>query len=217
VLDTVQGQAIYQAALDAASTPEADAAAEAIADAARAEAEAAAEAARVSIIESLRSAGSVLEAAPGAVAAAGGAGPADAAPAATPGGVAEGVSATGPAAADAAGAGSGAAPPAAAAPAAGAAVPAGELARPVVPEIVELPEHIDMKNNPRPILERLPSRLLRQLPTLLGEAGISDAAATRTAEAIKLLVETAPAHKGLMLHELEAELHRWGASHVNNP
>ena len=48
--------------------------------------------------------------------------------------------------------------------------------------------------------------LLRQLPGLLGQRGVSDLACTRAAACIKLAVLCAPDFKPLMLQELEREL-----------
>eukprot|EP00884_Botryococcus_braunii_P008498 jgi/Botrbrau1/1764/Bobra.0217s0019.1 len=72
----------------------------------------------------------------------------------------------------------------------------------------------DHRHNPRPVLERLPPALVRQLPALLGDATTSDAASARTAEAIELLVKTAPSHKNLVLRELETQLQTMTASAV---
>lgn len=49
--------------------------------------------------------------------------------------------------------------------------------------------------------------LLRQLPRLLGQKGVSDVACTRAAACVKLVVQCVAAFKPLMLKELEAELH----------
>lgn len=65
--------------------------------------------------------------------------------------------------------------------------------------------------DPSVVLQNLPPGLIRQLPALLGEATTSDAASSRTAEAIVLLVQTASAHKPLLLREMESQLHRSGS------
>ena len=49
--------------------------------------------------------------------------------------------------------------------------------------------------------------LLKQLPRLLGQKGVSDTACTRAASCVKLVVQCVASFKPLMLKELEAELH----------
>ncbi len=49
--------------------------------------------------------------------------------------------------------------------------------------------------------------LLKQLPRLLGQKGVSDIACTRAASCVKLVVQCVATFKPLMLKELEAELH----------
>ncbi len=49
--------------------------------------------------------------------------------------------------------------------------------------------------------------LLKQLPRLLGQKGVSDVACTRAASCVKLVVQCVASFKPLMLRELEAELH----------
>lgn len=48
--------------------------------------------------------------------------------------------------------------------------------------------------------------LLRQLPRLLGQTGVSDVACARAASCVKLIVQCSSAYKQLMLRELEKEL-----------
>ena len=48
--------------------------------------------------------------------------------------------------------------------------------------------------------------LLRQLPRLLGQTGVSDVACARAASCVKLIVQCSSAFKPLMLRELETEL-----------
>ncbi|KAK9830284.1 hypothetical protein WJX72_010812 [[Myrmecia] bisecta] len=64
------------------------------------------------------------------------------------------------------------------------------------------------EDDPRPVLNALPEPLLRQLPSLLGQQGLSELAYTRVGSVLKMVVEAAPAHKALMLQELEAQLRR---------
>ena len=61
--------------------------------------------------------------------------------------------------------------------------------------------------------------LLRQLPRLLGQKGVSDVACTRAAACVKLVVQCVAAFKPLMLQELEAELHGcelWQSASLEN-
>lgn len=60
----------------------------------------------------------------------------------------------------------------------------------------------------RGAVAELPPALLRQLPALLGGGGLSTAAAGRLAACLRALVAIAPAHRPLLLAELEAELRR---------
>ena len=60
----------------------------------------------------------------------------------------------------------------------------------------------------RGAVAELPPALLRQLPALLGGGGLSAAAAGRVAACLRALVAIAPAHRPLLLAELEAELRR---------
>ena len=64
------------------------------------------------------------------------------------------------------------------------------------------------EEDPLPILEALPPHLVRQLPALMGEAGLSETAYGRLATSLRLLVEAAPVHKPLVLAELQRELAR---------
>jgi hypothetical protein len=65
--------------------------------------------------------------------------------------------------------------------------------------------------DPRPQLERLPERLVRQLPALIGECGLSEMSYTRAAAVVRSLAQVAPNHKRLMLRELREQLQRWVA------
>jgi len=69
----------------------------------------------------------------------------------------------------------------------------------------------------RAAVAALPGRLLKQLPGLLGQAGLSATAAGRVAACLRHLVAIAPGHQQLLLAELEAELRRCalGAGSVN--
>ena len=60
--------------------------------------------------------------------------------------------------------------------------------------------------DPRQHINELPDDLLRQLPHLLGQDGISLGAQNRLGSIIRLLVELGPQHKQLMLLELQLQL-----------
>ena len=60
--------------------------------------------------------------------------------------------------------------------------------------------------DPRQHINELPGDLLRQLPRLLGQEGISLGAQNRLGSIIRLLVELGPQHKQLMLLELQSQL-----------
>lgn len=62
----------------------------------------------------------------------------------------------------------------------------------------------------RAAVAALPPRLLKQLPALLGQAGLSATAAARVAACLRALVAIAPRHQPLLLAELEAQLF-WSA------
>ena len=70
--------------------------------------------------------------------------------------------------------------------------------------IPELSQH----DNPGPVIQSLPERLLQQLARLLGQSGLSEVAQKRCASVIRMLVDTCPQLKPLMLSELQNELQR---------
>ncbi len=57
-----------------------------------------------------------------------------------------------------------------------------------------------------PYAQAVNKDLLRQLPRLLGQTGVSDVACGRAASCVKLIVQCSSAFKPLMLRELEKEL-----------
>ena len=64
---------------------------------------------------------------------------------------------------------------------------------------------------------QLPEHLLRQLPELLGQAGLSEVAYTRAGAVIQLVVDVGPHHRRMLLAELDAQLQRWASlSQVNS-
>ncbi|CAL8470976.1 g10518 [Coccomyxa elongata] len=65
-----------------------------------------------------------------------------------------------------------------------------------------------LKSSLKPLLEGVDPELLRRLPRLLGQAGLSDAAYKRAARCIRLVVLCSADHKTPMLNELESELHK---------
>ncbi len=64
------------------------------------------------------------------------------------------------------------------------------------------------KNPRKPLLEGVDQGLLRQLPRLLGQGGMSEAAYKRAAKCIRLVVICCEDSKTPMLNELESELHK---------
>ena len=58
------------------------------------------------------------------------------------------------------------------------------------------------------MLTALPDDLVGQLPTLLGQQGLTEPAYSRLATVMRLLAEAAPKHKPLLLRCLQAELTR---------
>ena len=68
------------------------------------------------------------------------------------------------------------------------------------------PEGHPAAEDPRQHIGELPGDLLRQLPRLLGQEGISLGAQNRLGSIIRLLVELGPQHKQLMLLELQSQL-----------
>ena len=71
----------------------------------------------------------------------------------------------------------------------------------------EVPE-LKQDENPQPVIQSLPEQLLKHLPKLLGQSGLSDLAQRRCASIIKMMVEMCPQLKPLMLAELQDELQR---------
>ncbi|BDA45426.1 probable E3 ubiquitin-protein ligase HUWE1 [Coccomyxa sp. Obi] len=71
-----------------------------------------------------------------------------------------------------------------------------------------------LKSPKTPLLEGVDPELLRRLPRLLGQAGLSDAAYKRAARCIRLVVLCSEDHKTPMLNELESELHKLSAEVV---
>ena len=65
-----------------------------------------------------------------------------------------------------------------------------------------------LKSSKQQLLEGVDPELLRQLPRLLGQAGLSDAAYKRAARCLRLVVLCSEQHKTPMLNELESELHK---------
>ena len=72
---------------------------------------------------------------------------------------------------------------------------------------VVLPE-LNQQDNPGPIIQSLPEHLLKQLARLLGQSGLSELAQKRCANVVRMLVDTCPQLKPLMLSELQNELQR---------
>lgn len=72
----------------------------------------------------------------------------------------------------------------------------------------EVPE-LKQDENPQPVIQSLPEQLLKHLPKLLGQSGLSDLAQRRCASIIKMMVEMCPQLKPLMLAELQDELQRY--------
>ena len=72
---------------------------------------------------------------------------------------------------------------------------------------VVIPE-LSQNDNPGPVVQSLPERLLQQLARLLGQSGLSEVAQKRCASVIRMLVDTCPQLKPLMLSELQNELQR---------
>lgn len=72
---------------------------------------------------------------------------------------------------------------------------------------VEVPE-LNQADNPEPVIQSLPEQLLKHLPRLLGQSGLSDLAQKRCATIIKNMVDMCPKLKPLMLSELQDELQR---------
>lgn len=78
--------------------------------------------------------------------------------------------------------------------------------QPVAAASAVMKQALASESNPIPVLEALPHELLRQLPALLGQTGLLEAAYQRAATVIKLLVSAAHVHKPFMLVELQHEL-----------
>ena len=74
-----------------------------------------------------------------------------------------------------------------------------------VPELNE-------QDNPGLVIQSLPEHLLKQLARLLGQSGLSELAQKRCASVIRMLVETCPQLKPLMLSELQNELQRYATA-----
>lgn len=72
---------------------------------------------------------------------------------------------------------------------------------------VSIPD-LNEQDNPGLVIQSLPEHLLKQLAHLLGQSGLSDLAQKRCASVIRMLVETCPQLKPLMLSELQNELQR---------
>ncbi len=89
-----------------------------------------------------------------------------------------------------------------AAPATGASSSGQEAAAEVV-----IPD-LNQQDNPGPVIQSLPEHLLKQLARLLGQSGLSELAQKRCASVIRMLVDTCPQLKSLMLSELQNELQR---------
>lgn len=77
----------------------------------------------------------------------------------------------------------------------------------------EVPD-LNQDENPEPLIQSLPEKLLRHLPRLLGQSGLSDLAQRRCASIIKNMVDMCPQLKPLMLAELQDELQRYLHNHV---
>jgi len=67
---------------------------------------------------------------------------------------------------------------------------------------------LNQQDNPGPVIQSLPEHLLKQLARLLGQSGLSELAQKRCASVIRMLVDTCPQLKPLMLSELQNELQR---------
>ncbi len=67
---------------------------------------------------------------------------------------------------------------------------------------------LNQHDNPGPVIQSLPEHLLKQLARLLGQSGLSELAQKRCASVIRMLVDTCPQLKPLMLSELQNELQR---------
>ena len=67
---------------------------------------------------------------------------------------------------------------------------------------------LNQQDNPGPVIQSLPEHLLKQLAQLLGQSGLSELAHKRCASVIRMLVDTCPQLKPLMLSELQNELQR---------
>lgn len=87
-----------------------------------------------------------------------------------------------------------------------AAAGAGCSGQPAAAQVV-LPE-LNQQDNPGPIIQSLPEHLLKQLARLLGQSGLSELAQKRCANVVRMLVDTCPQLKPLMLSELQNELQR---------
>ena len=68
----------------------------------------------------------------------------------------------------------------------------------------------------KPLLEGVDQELLRQLPRLLGQGGLSDTAYKRAAKCIRLVVLCSEDSKTPMLNELESELHKCASRSPNS-
>ena len=67
---------------------------------------------------------------------------------------------------------------------------------------------LNQQDNPGAVIQSLPEHLLKQLARLLGQSGLSELAQKRCASVIRMLVDTCPQLKPLMLSELQNELQR---------
>lgn len=67
---------------------------------------------------------------------------------------------------------------------------------------------LNQQDNPGPVIQSLPEHLLKQLARLLGQSGLSELAQKRCGSVIRMLVDTCPQLKPLLLSELQNELQR---------